>query len=246
MEIGSAAFWVALGQIIVADLLLAGDNAVVIALAVRSLPAELQKKAIIFGTVAAVAFRVALTLVAAQLLTQPWLKIVGAVALFYVAISLLKPDDDEVEVEAGAPGAAAVPGGGTSMFNAMRTILIADVVMSLDNVIAVAAASRGDTLLLVLGLLISIPLVVYGSTLLLKVIERFPIIVWAGAALLGYVAGEIAFSDPAIIDWVTARATAVGITAHTFAQLAGLVGAVLVVVVTWLFVRRGGKRAAAH
>lgn len=244
MDIGSAAFWVALGQIVVADLLLAGDNAVVIALAVRSLPAEMQKKAIVFGTVAAVAFRVALTLVAAQLLTQPYLKLVGAVALLYVAVSLLKPDDDEVEVEAGAPVAASAAGG-TSMFAAMRTILIADVVMSLDNVIAVAAASRGDTLLLVLGLLISIPLVVYGSTLLLKLIERFPFIVWAGAALLGYVAGEIAFSDPAIGGWVEAQAAAMGITAHRLAQLAGLAGAALVLAVAWLFVRRGRKAEAA-
>jgi len=244
MDFGTAAFWVALGQIVVADLLLAGDNAVVIALAVRSLPAHLQKKAIVFGTIAAVVFRVMLTLVAAQLLTQPYLKLVGAVALLYVAVSLLKPDDESVEIEAGAPAGAAA--GGATMFTAMRTILIADVVMSLDNVIAVAAASRGDTVLLVLGLLISIPLVVYGSTLLLRLIERFPAIVWAGAALLGFVAGEIAFSDPAIGGWVEAQAGALGVTAHRLAQLAGGVGAVLVLMVAWVLVRRAAGPTTAR
>jgi YjbE family integral membrane protein len=244
MDIGTAAFWVALGQIVVADLLLAGDNAVVIALAVRSLPAHLQKRAIVFGTIAAVVFRVMLTLVAARLLTQPYLKLVGAVALLYVAVSLLKPDDESVEIEAGAP--AATVAAGATMFTAMRTILIADVVMSLDNVIAVAAASRGDTVLLVLGLLISIPLVVYGSTLLLRLIERFPAIVWAGAALLGFVAGEIAFSDPAIGGWVEAQATALGLTAHRLAQLAGVVGAVVVLLVAWVLVRRATVPPAPH
>lgn len=232
MDVGTAAFWLALGQIIVADILLAGDNAVVIALAVRSLPAHQQKKAIIFGTVAAVAMRVALTIVAAQLLTFPYLKLIGAVALVYVAVSLLLPDHDEHAEDA----AGGKPVG--SLGSAIRTILIADLVMSLDNVIAVAAASRGDTMLLILGLLISIPLVVYGSTLLLKIIERYPAIVWGGAALLGYVAGDIAMHDPAIDDWATAQAASLGMSLTTLARLAGLLGAFLVVGYAWIMLRR--------
>jgi YjbE family integral membrane protein len=237
MDIGSAAFWLALGQIIVADILLAGDNAVVIALAVRSLPAAQQKKAIIFGTVAAVLMRVSLTIVAAQLLTFPYLKLIGAVLLLYVAIGLLMPDE-------GSEG-ESLPGGERptgSMASAIRTILIADLVMSLDNVIAVAAASRGDTLLLVLGLLISIPLVVYGSTLLLKLIERYPAIVWGGAALLGYVAGDIAVHDPAIEGWVAQQAAAMGLSVAALGRLVGIAGALFVLGLAWVLIRR--RRAA--
>jgi YjbE family integral membrane protein len=232
MDIGAAAFWLALGQIIVADLLLAGDNAVVIALAVRSLPLAQQRKAIIFGTVAAVVMRVALTLVAAQLLTFPYLKLVGAVLLLYVGISLLLPDSED---EHGGEGAGGPTG---SMGSAIRTILIADLVMSLDNVIAVAAASRGDTALLVLGLLISIPLVVYGSTLLLKVVERYPLIVWGGAALLGYIAGDIAVHDPVIEAWATEQATSIGIGLTNLGRLVGLAGAALIVGGAWFLLRR--------
>lgn len=233
MDIGTAAFWLALSQIIVADLLLAGDNAVVIALAVRSLPAAQQKKAIIFGTVAAVAMRVSLTIVAAQLLTLPYLKLVGAALLVYVAVGLVLPDDDDPE--GSLPGATGPTG---SMASAIRTILIADLVMSLDNVIAVAAASRGDTFLLVAGLLISIPLVVYGSTLLLKVVERYPLIVWGGAALLGYVAGDIAVHDPAIEAWATAQAAALDVSIANLGRLVGLLGAALVVGLAWMLLHR--------
>lgn len=232
MDIGSAAFWLALGQIIVADILLAGDNAVVIALAVRSLPAHQQKRAIMFGTVAAVVMRVALTVVAAQLLTLPYLKLVGAVLLVYVAIGLLKPEDEGD----GAHGMGNATG--MSLGTAIRTILIADLVMSLDNVIAVAAASRGDTFLLILGLLISIPLVVYGSTLLLKLVERYPAIVWGGAALLGYVAGEIAMADPAIAGWVGQQAQALGLSASGFGKVVGLLCAVLVLLAGLFLTRR--------
>ncbi|HYF57672.1 MAG TPA: TerC family protein [Burkholderiaceae bacterium] len=237
MDFGTAAFWIALGQIIVADLLLAGDNAVVIALAVRALPAAQQKKAIIFGTAAAVIMRIALTVVAAQLLTFPYLKLVGAVLLLYVAVGLLLPDHEDES----AIGERMKVG---SMSSAIRTILIADLVMSLDNVIAVAAASRGDTFLLITGLVISIPLVVYGSTLLLKVIERYPAIVWGGAALLGYVAGDIAMHDPAIEGWATAQAQALGMTLGTLARLVGIAGALLVVAIAWIALKRRAAPAA--
>ncbi len=229
MDIASQAFWLALGQIIVANILLSGDNAVVIALAARSLPPKQQKQAIMIGSGAAIVMRILLTLVAAQLLQLPWLKLIGAALLLYIGVTLLLPEDEEGDGHADHKG---------SMAAAVRTILIADLVMSLDNVIAVAAAAKGDTTLLVLGLAISIPLVIFGSTLLLKVIERFPIIVWLGAALLGFIAGEIALADPAIRDWIEIQANAMGMSAHALGQLAGLVGAAGVVLVAWAILKR--------
>ena len=189
MDIWSSIFWLALAEIVWVNILLSGDNAVVIALAARSLPPAQQKRAVVIGSAAAIVMRIILTLVAAQMLTLPWLKLVGAILLVYIGVSLLLQDDD-------ANGNA---GGATSgMLAAIRTILIADLVMSLDNVIAVAAAAKGNTFLLVAGLAISIPLVIFGSTLLLRVIERFPLLVWFGAALLGFIAGELMVDDPAL------------------------------------------------
>ena len=229
MEFMSAAFWAALGSIILANILLSGDNAVVIALAARSLPPKQQKQAIFIGSGAAILMRIVLTLVAAQLLQLPWLKLIGAVLLLYIGVTLLLPEDEEDGGHGEGKG---------SMAAAVRTILIADLVMSLDNVIAVAAAAKGDTTLLILGLAISIPLVIFGSTLLLKVIERFPIIVWGGAALLGYIAGEIALADPAIHDWVEGQAASMGTTGHGLGQIAGIVCALGVVGVAWTILRR--------
>jgi YjbE family integral membrane protein len=229
VDFGSSAFWVALGQILIADILLSGDNAVVIALAARALPAEQQRKAVIIGAGAAIAMRVFLTLVASQLMQLPWLKLVGGALLLYIGVGLLTPDEaaDESSIEAKG-----------SMFAAVRTILLADAVMSVDNVIAVAAAAKGDTFLLVLGLLISIPFVVWGSTFLLRLIERFPVIVWAGAALLGFIAGEIALADPAIADWVASQAQALSLSDHRLQQMSGVVGAVLVLLVGWVMLNR--------
>ena len=230
MDFASPLFWVALGQIIIANILLSGDNAVVIALAARSLPPQQQKQAIAIGSGAAIVMRILLTLVAAQLLLLPWLKLIGAVLLVYIGITLLLPEGEDDDGDASkAKG---------SMAAAVRTILIADLVMSLDNVIAVAAAAKGNTFLLVLGLAISIPLVIFGSTLLLKVIERFPLIVWVGAALLGYIAGEIAMSDPAISPWVEQQAQGMQLSAHTLGQLVGVLGAAFVVGVSLLMLRR--------
>lgn len=220
MELTSAAFWFALLQIIWVNILLSGDNAVVIALAARSLPPDQQKKAITIGSAAAIVMRIALTLVAAKLLLLPYLKVIGAILLLYIGISLLKPEDD---------GDGEEKKHGT-LLAAIRTIMIADLVMSLDNVVAVAAAAMGDTTLLVLGLAISIPLVIFGSTLLLKVIERFPLIVWLGAALLGFIAGELAVGDPALQEPVARMGVALGITQHQLALIAGALGAVIVLV----------------
>lgn len=229
MEFTSAAFWAALGSIIWVNILLSGDNAVVIALAARSLPPEQQKKAIFFGSAAAIVMRIGLTIVALEMLKWPYLKMVGALLLVYIGVSLLLEDD-----EGGDEG----KGGDGSLVAAIRTILIADLVMSLDNVLAVAAAAKGDVPLLVIGLAISIPLIIFGSSLLLKVMERFPVIVTAGAALLGFLAGEMLLSDPAVV----AR---FGELPHTVLNIAGALGAVLVVGLGTALQRRRAAAAEA-
>ena len=233
MDFGTAAFWLALLQIIWVNILLSGDNAVVIALAARSLPPKRQKQAIVIGSGAAIVMRILLTLVAAQLLQLPWLKLIGALLLFYIGVTLLLP-----EVEEGDGSEASNKG----MLAAVRTILIADLVMSLDNVIAVAAAAKGSTTLLVLGLAISIPLVIFGSTLLLKVIERFPIVVWFGAALLGFIAGEIIVEDPALHDVFAQLGSALGMAQSRIGVVLGLVGAAVVVLIgKALIARKAGR-----
>lgn len=222
MDLTSGVFWAALGSIILANVVLSGDNAVVIALAARSLPPQQQKKAIFWGSAAAIVMRIVLTLIAVEMLKWPWLKVVGAVLLVYIGISLLGEDD-------GGEGEHREVGG---MMAAIRTILVADLVMSLDNVLAVAAAAKGDTLLLILGLGISIPLIIFGSTLLLKVMERFPIIITLGAALLGFLAGEMILTDPAVVSHF-------GEQSHAIVNTAGALGAALVVALGLYLKRRG-------
>jgi len=178
-------FWIGLVKIIWINIILSGDNAVVIALAARSLQPHQQKQAIMIGSGAAVVLRIILTVVAAQLLALSFLQIVGGLLLLWIGVQLLGEEEDE--------GGEVKEYG--SMFAAVRTILIADLVMSLDNVIAVAAAAKGSMTLLILGLAISIPLVVFGATLMIKLMERFPIIITIGAALIGWVAGETIVSD---------------------------------------------------
>lgn len=228
MDLSSAAFWAALGSIILANIVLSGDNAVVIALAARSLPPHQQRQAIFWGSAAAIVMRIILTVIAVEMLKWPWLKVVGGLLLLYIGISLLSEDD--------GGGEGHDQGGG--MLSAIRTILVADLVMSLDNVLAVAAAAKGNTPLLVIGLAISIPLIIFGSTLLLKVMERFPIIITLGAALLGFLAGEMLLTDPA----VTAR---FGELSHDIVNAAGAVGAVVVVAVGLWMQKRARTRSAA-
>ena len=228
LSLGSIGFWLALLQIVWVNILLSGDNAVVIALAARALPPKQQKNAIIIGSGAAIAMRIVLTMVAAVLLRMPWLKMIGGGLLVYIGVSLLLPEGEEAGAE----------GGNGNMFAAVRTILIADLVMSLDNVIAVAAAAMGNNVLLIAGLAISIPLVIFGSTLLLKVIERFPLIVWAGAALLGFIAGEIFIDDPAIREASHGLGASLGMSDHTFELFCGALGAVFVLVLGKLLLKR--------
>ncbi len=221
-------FWIGLGVIIWVNIILSGDNAVVIALAARSLPKHQQKQAIFWGAGAAVVLRIILTIVAVKLLEFPFLKLVGGAALLWIAVKLLVPqDEDDGEVEAS-----------TQLWGAIKTILIADLVMSTDNVIAVAAAAKGSIVLLVLGLVISIPLVVFGATLLMVLMERYPIIITLGAAVLGWTAGEMGVTDPAVADWVKANA-------HWLDWIAPAVGAVLVVALgKWLAGRKQATSAA--
>ena len=226
MDLTSGAFWAALGSIILANVVLSGDNAVVIALAARSLPPQQQKKAIFWGSGAAIVMRIVLTLIAVEMLKWPWLKVVGALLLVYIGVSLLLEDEGE--------GEGGHESGG--MLAAIRTILVADLVMSLDNVLAVAAAAKGDTALLVIGLAVSIPLIIFGSTLLLKVMERFPIIITLGAALLGFLAGEMLLTDPAVTNRF-------GELSHDVVNGAGAIGAVLVVAVGMWMQKRARAKA---
>src|SRR5882672_4541185 len=191
-ELASQAFWIGLLKIIGVNIILSGDNAVVIALAARSLPAKQQKKAVFWGAGAAVILRIILTIFAAALLTLPWLKLVGSLLLFWIGVKLLIPEDGDDDIQASE-----------HLITAIKTILIADLVMSLDNVIAVAAAAGGSIVLLILGLAISIPLVVFGATLLIKLMERFPVIITGGAGLIGWVAGEMLVADVALKGWLT-------------------------------------------
>ena len=223
MLITDPLFWTALAQIIGVNIVLSGDNAVVIALAARSLPPPQRKKAVLFGSLAAIVMRIILTIVAAKMLALPWLRIIGSFLLLWIGIKLLVPENDHDED--GGPVAG-------SMAAAIRTILIADLVMSLDNVIAVAAAAKGSIALLMIGLGISIPLIIFGSTLILKLMDRFPVIITLGAALLGYVAGEMFISDSAITDRV-------GEIPALFHFLAPAAGAGLVVVVGKWIAGRG-------
>jgi YjbE family integral membrane protein len=214
----STEFWVALAQIMGINIVLSGDNAVVIALASRNLPPDQQKKAIFWGGAGAIVMRIVLTVVAVEMLALPYLKIAGAILLLWVAVQLLLPEDEHAEHAEGS----------SNFMAAFRTILIADLVMSLDNVLAVAAAAKGNLPLLIIGLALSIPLIIFGSAFLLKVMERFPVIITAGAALLGYVAGEMLVGDPAVSGWVNANA-------HALHYAAPIAGAILVVVVgKWL------------
>ena len=192
----SAEFWIGLVKIIWINIILSGDNAVVIALAARSLPPEQQRKAVFFGSGAAVVLRIALTVVAAKLLEMSYLQIIGGLLLLWIGVQLLSDEED-------GDGETTQQGG---LMAAVRTILIADLVMSLDNVIAVAAAAKGSMVLLILGLAISIPLVVFGSTLMIKLMSRYPVIVTFGAALIGWVGGETIASDVAIKPYLAGQA----------------------------------------
>ncbi len=194
----TAHFWVAVGQIILIDILLGGDNAVVIALACRSLPPEQRTKGIIWGTAGAIILRVILIAFALALLAVPYLKIVGAVLLVWIGVKLLIPEDEDEHSNIQSSD---------KLWGAVKTVIVADLVMSVDNVIAIAGAAQGageehQLALVIFGLLVSIPIIVWGSQLVLKLMDRFPMIITLGGMLLGWIAGTMAHTDPAVVNYL--------------------------------------------
>ena len=238
----SPAFWVALGQIILIDILLGGDNAVVIALACRKLPPAQRTKGIIWGTAGAIVLRVILIAFAMTLLTVPFIKLVGALLLVWIGVKLLAPDDE-------AHGDIQ---GSDKLFAAIKTIIVADLVMSVDNVIAIAGAAQNagehSFLLVVLGLLISIPIIVWGSTMVIKLMARFPIIITLGGMLLGWIAGGMLVTDPAFVTpdkWTfmpklgTVDERGMAVISDTLYWTSHVVGALVVLAIgKWIASRR--------
>jgi YjbE family integral membrane protein len=196
--LASPEFWVAVGQIIIIDILLGGDNAVVIALACRGLPPAQRKWGIIWGTVGAIVLRVILIAFALTLLTVPYLKLVGAILLVWIGIKLLMPQDDDAHSSISSSD---------RLWGAVKIVIVADLVMSVDNVLAIAGAAESagkhQLGLVIFGLLVSIPIIVAGSQIVLKLMERFPHIITAGGMLLGWIAGQMAITDPAVKQWLS-------------------------------------------
>src|SRR5574343_107604 len=211
-DLSSAAFWIAVGQIILIDIVLSGDNAVFIAMACRNLPAEQRRKGILWGVLGAVSLRVVLTVFAALVMGLPWLKLVGGLLLVWIAVKLMLPEEEDGhDIESSE-----------HLLVAVKSIVVADFVMSLDNVIAVAGAAHGSLALLLFGLAVSIPLIVWSSQLIMHWMERFPSIVLLGAGLLGYVAGQMIFTDPGVLGLLPPMP-------EWSARAAGVLGAMLVV-----------------
>ncbi|MBL8706617.1 MAG: TerC family protein [Rhodospirillales bacterium] len=223
-------FWDGLLKIVVVNILLSGDNAVVIALACRSLPDKYRNTAVIAGSAGAVGIRVLFCVIIAWLMAIPAIKLIGGVLLLWIGVKLMVPEDDHNgdSVKSSA-----------SLWGAVQTIIIADVVMSLDNVIAIVAAARNDIVLIVIGLLMSVPLIIFGSQLLMKVLNRFPMLVTAGAGLLGWLAGEIMAGDPLVHHWVEEHGGAWGETT------AGILGIVFVVGTGFYLARRAAAKPHA-
>jgi len=197
MDIGTPQFWFAALEIIVINILLSGDNAVVIALACRNLPPHQRRWGVFWGAVGAIVLRIILTFFAVSLLQLSYLKIVGGLLLVWIGIKLIAEEESEGGHDVQASD---------RMLSAIRTVIIADLVMSIDNVLGVAAAAKGSLLLLIFGLVVSVPLVIGGAQLIMRLIERFPILIVAGGGLLGFVAGELIVEDSALIDWVHTHA----------------------------------------
>ena len=225
--ISNPAFWLAAGQIILIDILLGGDNAILIGLACRNLPAQQRKWGIIWGTAGAIVLRVILIIFALKLLALPYLKLVGGLLLLWIGVKLLLDDgDSHDEVKAS-----------DKLLAAIWTIVVADLVMSVDNVLGIAGAAQGanpehQTFLIIFGLLVSIPLIVWGSQLVIKLMEKYPVVIMLGAALLGWLAGGMIVTDPAVADWFKANVPQASI-------VAGVVCAIGVVAVAkWMTGRK--------
>lgn len=216
--------WLAVGQIILIDILLGGDNAIVIALACRNLPQNMRLKGILWGTAGAIVIRLILIAFAVTLLELPFVKLVGGALLLYIGIKLLTDHDSHDDIE-----------GSSKLFGAIKTIVLADLAMSIDNVIAIASAASHahedhQFLLVLFGILLSIPIIIWGSTLVLRLMEKFPIIVTLGAALLGYLAGSMIVSDKIVAPWLHSHIAEQALMVGKF-SVAGIICAILVVVV---------------
>jgi len=232
LEINSPAFWVAIGQIIWINILLSGDNAVVIAMACRSLSERARLWGMLLGSGVAVLLRIIFTFIVTTLMEIQFLKAAGAIALLYIAVDLIKPKSHDEE---GSVNAA------DTLMKAMMTIAIADIVMSLDNVVAIAAVAKGSLLLLIIGLGISIPMIIAGSALIMGMLDRFPALVWAGAALLGWIAGELFVTDVGVAAYLGAE------RAHALEYPFAIGGAVLVCLIgAWLRYGRRQDAVADH
>ena len=231
-EMGQTGFWVALLKIIWINVLLSGDNAVVIAMACVGLPPRQRMWGMILGAGVAVVLRIVFTIIIAQLMLLPYLKLVGGIALFYIAAKLLVPEEeDESEVEAVQ-----------HLWRAVRIVAVADIVMSLDNVIAIAAAAQNNFALILIGLAISIPLIVAGAALIMALLDRYPILVWAGAALLGWIVGEVIMTDPVIQGPLESKLGPDGF--HYVTLLASFLGAILVLIIGAMW--RRSREASRH
>jgi YjbE family integral membrane protein len=224
MDFGTPQFWLAGLEIIVINILLSGDNAVVIALACRNLPPHQRRWGVFWGAVGAIVLRIILTFFAVSLLQLSFLKLIGGVLLLWIGIKLIAEEDSEEGHDVKASD---------KMFSAIRTVVIADLVMSIDNVLGVAAAAHGSLLLLIFGLALSVPLVIGGAQIIMRLIERFPILIVAGGGLLGFVAGELMIEDSAIVDWVHTHAAWLSWAA----PIAGI--ALVVGPAKWMQARRG-------
>ncbi|MFG6448017.1 TerC family protein [Roseateles sp. BYS180W] len=232
----SPEFWLAVGQIIMIDILLGGDNAVVIALACRKLPPEQRRLGILWGTVGAIALRVVLIFFALTLLKLPFLKLVGGLLLLWIGVKLMLPegDDEHAGIQASA-----------KLWAAVRTVIVADFVMSLDNVIAIAGAAEGaggghQMPLVIFGLLVSVPIIVWGSQLVIKLMDRFPVVIVLGAMLLGWIAGTMMVGDQALAAWVPAGAKP-GAVAPLLYYGCGVLGALTVLVLGKALAARAAK-----
>lgn len=244
VDMQTPAFWLAVGKIIWINILLSGDNALVIAMACRGLRGRHRLWGMTIGAGIAVVLLIVFTGIVATLMALPYLKLAGGLALLVIAAKLLVPEDEDDEITAG-----------TTLWHAIRIVVIADIIMSLDNVIAVAAAANGQLSLLVLGLAISIPIIVAGAALIMVVLDRFPILVWLGAMLLGWIAGEVIVSDPAVQPWLyrlldgtiasrlEAKSAILGLSPHELVGYsASVLGAITVLVAGSIWRRRRLKR----
>jgi YjbE family integral membrane protein len=234
-------FWIAVAQIIMIDILLGGDNAVVIALACRKLPPAQRTQGIIWGTAGAIGLRVVLIFFALTLLAIPYLKLVGAALLVWIGVKLLAPEDEgSHEVQAS-----------DRLWAAVKTVIVADLVMSVDNVIAIAGAAEGaggdhKMFLVVFGLLVSIPIIVWGSQLVIRLMDRYPSVITVGGMLLGWIAGTMAVTDPAVVGWMPTETTAKGtVQVQDMVRYgAGISGAVFVYLLGWWTLRQRAAAAA--